>query len=158
MQCNATSTYERISESGQLASPEKRLHGFVTIPSCDLLVADIRKRNSLVIPRGKENISILLRETLEDIVKFAPQVSSHWNGRTVTIIFHNYPFIQGCKAIARKAPRCCTKTPCPTCSLCGVLIAEGLDMVISFDQCSFNASSHDVTARFSIVPSLDRNP
>jgi len=105
--------------------------GLVITPSCDLLIQDLRKRNVLVIPDNEENLTQLLRETIEDVFKFAPWVSAQWSGSSVTITFHDYPSIDGCKAIAQGFPDCCTTSPCPMCSLCGALIAEGKDRVVS---------------------------
>jgi hypothetical protein len=152
MQFNPTSTYDGEIGSEKGSFREKGPAGLVTTPSCDLLIEDLRKRYALVIPDTKEDLSLLLSETIEDILKFAPQVSSSWSGSTVTITFHNYPYIDGCKVIAQKSPQCCAMSPCPVCSLCGALIAEGLDKVVTFDRCSISSSSRDITAVFSIVP------
>jgi len=152
MQFNPTSTYDGKEGSEKGSFREKGPAGLVTTPSCELLIEDLRKRNALVIPDTKENVSLLLRETLEDVLKFAPRVSSSWSGSTVTITFHDYPYINGCRVIAQKSPQCCAMSPCPACSLCGALIAEGLDAVVSLDRCSISSSSKDVTAVFSIVP------
>ena len=152
MQFNPTSTYDGKEGSEKGSFREKAPAGLVTPPSCDLLIEDLRKRNALVIPDTRENISLLLRETIEDVLKFASRVSSSWSGSTVTITFYYYPYIYGCKVIAEKSPQCCAMSPCPACSLCGALIAEGLDKVITLDRCSVSSSSKDVTAVFSILP------
>jgi hypothetical protein len=152
MQFNPTSTYDGKKGSEKGSFRETGPAGLVTTPSCDLLIEDLRKRNALVIPDTKENITYLLCETIEDVFKFAPRVSSRWSGSTVIITFHNYPYIDGCKVIAQKSPQCCSMSPCPACSLCGALISEGLDTVVTLDRCSVSASSCDVIAVFSIVP------
>ena len=122
------------------------------LPSSDLLIQDLRKKNALVIPDNEENITQLLRETIEDVLKLAPRVSARWSGSTVTLTFHDYPSIYGCNVIARSSPDYCTMNPCPMCSLCGALIAEGRDKIVTLDRCSPGPSSKDVTAIFSIVP------
>jgi hypothetical protein len=152
MQFNPTSSYDGKQGSEKGSFREKGPAGLVTTPSCDLLIEYLKKRNALVIPDNKEDLSLAFRETIEDALKFAPRVSSRWSGSTVTITFHNYPYIDGCKVITQKSPQCCTKSPCPVCSLCGALIAEGLDTVVSLDLCSVSPSSEDVTAVFSITP------
>ena len=134
---------------------EKGPAGLVITPSCDLLIQDLRKRNALVIPDNEENLTQLLRETIEDVFKFAPRVSVRWLGSSVTITFHDYPSIDGCKAIAQSSQDCCTISPCPMCSLCGALIAEGRDRVVTLDQCTISSSSRDVTAVFSLLPLPD---
>ena len=155
MQFNPVSTYDGKEGAKKGPFRENGPPGLVTNPSCDLLIEDLRKRNALVIPNNKENLSQIIREIIEDIFKFAPRVSVRWVGSSVTVTFHDYPYIDGCKAIVQKSPACCATSPCPVSSLCGVLIAEGLDKVVTIHRCSISPSSHDITTVFSIVPSLD---
>jgi hypothetical protein len=155
MQFNPTSTYDGMEGSEKGSFREKGPAGLVTTPSCDLLIEDLKKRNTMVIPNNKENLSLLLSEIIEDVLKLAPRLSSSWSDNTVTITFHNYPYIGGCKVIAQKSSRCCAMSPCPACSLCGAIIAEGLDKVVILDRCTISSSSLDVTAVFSILPKLD---
>jgi hypothetical protein len=151
MQFNPTSTYDGKQGSEKGPFREKGPAGLVITPSCDLLIQDLRKRNALVIPDNEEKLTQLLRETIEDVFKFAPQLSAKWSGSTVTITFHDYSSIDGCKVIAQESPDCCIMTPCPMCSLCGALIAEGRDRVVTLDQCTTSSSSRDVTAIFTIL-------
>jgi hypothetical protein len=151
MQFNPTSTYDGKQGSEKGPFREKGPAGLVITPSCDLLIQDLRKRNALVIPDNEEKLTQLLRETIEDVFKFAPQLSAKWSGSTVTITFHDYSSIDGCKVIAQESPDCCIMTPCPMCSLCGALIAEGRDRVVTLDQCITSSSSWDVTAIFTIL-------
>jgi hypothetical protein len=152
MQFNPTTSYKESEGSAKGSFRETGPAGLVTIPLCDPLIQELRKRNALVIPDKEEEITVLLRETIEDVFKFAPRVSARWHSNSVTITFHDYPSIDGCKIIAQGSPNCCTMNPCPMCSLCGVLIAEGRDKVVTLDKCSFTSSSRDVTAVFSILP------
>ena len=101
---------------------------------------------------------MLLGETIEDFFKFAPQVSVRWGENRVTITFHNYPYSDVCKILEKKSRDCCVMSPCPACSLCGALIAEGLDKVVSLDRCSVSPTSQDVSAVFSLLPLTDSNP
>jgi len=152
MQFNPISTYDGKEGSEKGSFREKGPAGLVTTPSCDLLIEDLRKRNAIVIPNNKEIVSQLLSETIVDVLKFAPRISSSWSGNTFTITFHDFSYIDGCKVITQKSPQCCAMSPCPVCSLCGALIAEGLDKVVSLDRCSVTSSTRDVTAVFSILP------
>jgi hypothetical protein len=151
MQFNPTSTYDGKQGSEKGSFREKGPAGLVSTPSCDLLIQDLRKRNNLVIPDNDENLTQLLRETIEDFYKFAPKLSARWNGSTVTITFHDYPSIDGCKVIAQGFPDCCSMSPCPMCSLCGALIAEGRDKIVALNECSMTSSSRDVTASFTLL-------
>jgi hypothetical protein len=152
IQFNPTTSYTGSERSAKGTFRETGPSGLVTIPLCDPLIEDLRKRNELVIPEKEEDLTVLLREIIEDVFKFAPRVSTLWNDSSVTITFHNSPFIDGCKILKQGPPDCCTKNPCPMCSLCGVLIAKGRDKVVTLDKCSFTSSSRDMTAVFSILP------
>jgi len=156
-QFNPTSTYDGKQGSAPGSFKETGPPGLVTPPSCDLLIEDLKKRHALVIPDTEEELTSLLRETIEDVYKFAPGVSVRWGGSKVTITFHEYPYIDGCKVIAQKSRPCCSMSPCPACSLCGALIAEGLDKVVALDRCSASAPSKDITAVFSILPHADNS-
>jgi len=158
MQFNPTSTYNGIKGSIIGSFRETGPEGLVTPPSCDLLIQELWVKNALVIPDQDEELSLLLKETIEDVFKFAHKISVRWNDSTITITFHGYLLYDGCKVIAQKFSHCCTISPCPACSLCGVLIAEGRDKVIRLDQCSISLSSREVTAVFSILPLQESNP
>jgi len=153
MQFNPVSPSQGINDSFANGSfRERGPPGLVILPLCDPLIQDLRKRNALIIPDKEEELTILIRETIEDVFKFTHLVSVRWHGSTVTITFHNYPSVDGCKIIAQGSPNCCPMNPCPMCSLCGALIAEGLDKVVTLNRCTIFSSSRDVTALFSILP------
>lgn len=158
MQFNPTSTYDGVQGSEKGSFREKGPAGLVITPSCDLLIQDLKKINALIIPDNEENLTQLLRETIEDVFKVAPKVSARWLGNTVTITFHDYLSIDGCKVIAQLSTDCCVMNPCPMCSLCGALIAEGRDRIVTLDRCTVRPSSRDVTAVFSLLPLPDSNP
>jgi hypothetical protein len=155
MQFNPASSYDGKQGAEKGSFREKGPAGLVITPSCDLLIESLRKRNALVIPDNEENLAQLLREIIEDVFKFAPRVSAKWVGSLVTITFHDYPSIDGCKVIAQGSPNCCSMSPCPMCSLCGALIAESKDRVVTLERCTPTPSSRDVTAVFSVLPLPD---
>ena len=158
MQFNPTSTYMGTNVSVKESFPKTGEAGLVTIPSCRPLIQDLQKRNALVIPENEEQITQLLRETIGDIFELAPRASVQWHGSTVTITCHRYRFIEGCRFIAQESPGCCIRHPCPACSLCGALIAEGTGNVIALEQCSMSSSFRDVNLVFRILPNPDSQP
>jgi hypothetical protein len=155
---NPVSTYQggrvQSGDSFPLSGPT----GLVTVPPCDPLIRDLKKRNTLPKTDNKEVITRLLHETISGIFEFASDVSVSWQENTVTITFHGYRFIDGCQAVAQESPRCCSMHPCVACSLCGSLIAESMDTVVSLDQCSSDNILQSVTAIFSLLPGPDSHP
>jgi hypothetical protein len=141
-------------ETGKARVAAGAPHGLTMIPSSDPLVQDLRKRNALVIPGGWEELSTLLKETVVDVIEFAPRISVTWDPEAVTITLHDYRFIDGCRLAGSAFPGCCARYPCPTCSLCGSLVAEGLNKVVGLEKC-MESSPGNVTAVFSFS---DDNP
>src|SRR5665647_113946 len=80
IQFNPTSSYDWIEDSATGSFRESGPPGLVTAPLCDLLIKDLIKRNALVIPDNEESLTQLLRETIEDVFKFAPRISVLWHG------------------------------------------------------------------------------
>jgi hypothetical protein len=150
MQFNPTSSYDGSDVSAERSFPKTGPEGLVSVPSCDPLIRDLKKRNSLVIPDKEEQLTQLLREIIVDIFEFAPRMSATWDGSTVTITFHRYRFIAGCQVIMQESPGCCSRNPCPVCSLCGTLIAEGTGKVVTLKKCSISTSNKDIIAVFQI--------
>jgi hypothetical protein len=152
MQFNPTLTYSGSNVSAKDPFIKTGAGGLIITPACDSWIQDLKKRNALMVPDKEEELITLISETMGEIFEFATRVSGSWRDNTVTLIFYGYRFIDGCKAIADESEELCTMNPCPVCSLCGALIAEGTDKVVTVDQCSINPSSRDVTAVFSILP------
>ena len=155
MQFNPSQTYNGSLVSAKGSFPEKGPTGLVTLPLCDPLIQALKKKNALVIPDKEENISQLLREITGELFGFAQRVSVNWQGSSVTITFHGFRSIDGCKATAQDSPDCCARFPCTACSLCGTVIAEGKNAVVTLNRCSVSSHAQDVTAVFFIVPQPD---
>lgn len=152
LQFNPISTQRNGVVLMEGSSGETNRDGLMLIPSCDPLIRELRKKGALVIPNEEEGLTFLLRETIEDFFRLAPRVSVNWQSNFVSIRFHGHPSIDCCKEIAQESGHYCTMNPCPLCSLCGTLIAEGLDRVVIFNKCLIYSSASDVTAIFSILP------
>jgi len=152
MQFNPTSGYTGSQVSVKGSFPKTEPEGLVTSPSGNPLIQVLIKRNALFIPKNEQNLFQLLREVLEDIFEVAPRISIVRVGNRYTLTFHRYRLIEGCREIAQQSANCCTRHPCPVCSLCGVVIAEGTDQVVTLEQCSVSASNQDVVMICSIMP------
>jgi len=152
MQFNPTLTYSGSNVSAKDPFVRTGAAGLIMIPDCDIWIQDLKKRNALVIPAKEQELIRLVNEVIGDIFEFASRVTGSYRDNTVTLTFHGYRFIDGCKAIAQESEECCTMNPCPVCALCGAFIAEGTDRIVSLDQCSINSTSRDVTAVFTMLP------
>jgi hypothetical protein len=145
MQLNPAAEYNGSKIQSEKSVLETGFRGFLTIPSCDLLIQDLKERNEMVIPILPEELTVLLNEIIIDTFEFASRVSATWNDELITITLHDYQFIEGCRTLVKNNPQCCSRFPCPVCSLCGVIIAEGTDGIITLEHCIPDPSSRDVT-------------
>jgi hypothetical protein len=152
MQFNPTLTYSGSNVSAKELFIKTGAAGLIITPTCEPWISDLKKRNALKIPHEEEELIALINETLGEVFEFATRVSGSWHDNTMSLTFHGYRFIDGCRAVAHESEEFCVMNPCPVCSFCGSLIAEGTDKVVTVDQCSINPSSHDVTAVFSMLP------
>ena len=105
----------------------------------DPLIQDLRKRKSLIIPDKEENLTLLLRETpgRHPGVRspgFCPLAWQHDHHYPAPVPVH-------CRDVSslRRNPRVLCRNSCPACSLCGALIAKGMDKVVTLDQCSISS-------------------
>lgn len=157
LQLNPCNEYDgsKILSEKSISTTDPR--GFLTVPSCDLHVKELKQKNAMMIPELPEEITVLLNETIADIFEFASRVSATWSGNLVTITIYEYQFIESCQILTQNSPDCCKKSPCPVCSLCGVLIAEGMNEIIAVEQCSNTTPSRDVTITFRIKSLPYRN-
>ncbi|MDD1699689.1 MAG: hypothetical protein LUQ04_02720 [Methanoregula sp.] len=153
MQFNPRSEYTGGTVSAKGSFPETGPEGMVTVPSCDPLIQVLRRRNTLSIPNNEQKLMQLLEEVTGEIFEFSPRVSVRLAGSRVTITFHKYRFIEGCRTIARESKNCCLRNPCPASSLCGALITEATDKVVLLEQCSVSSSNQDVIIIFSVLSS-----
>ena len=81
MQFNPASVYDGSDISAENSFPKPGSEGILTIPSCDPLIQDLKKRNSLTIPDKEEQITQLLSEIIGDIFEFAPRLSVCLDGQ-----------------------------------------------------------------------------
>jgi hypothetical protein len=149
MQFNPVLTYHggcMVPVKESFANQEPR--GLVTIPASDPLYQDLLKRNALVVPKNVNDLTVLLSETLMDACEFSQKVSIDWESSRVTITLHEYRFKEGCEFVRSQSPECCVRYPCPMCSLCGTLITECINQVVTLEECSIS-SEQDVIAVFS---------
>jgi hypothetical protein len=149
MQFNPAFKYHGEMISVRSAFTETEPYGLITVPNSDPLIQYLRTRNALIIPGKAEELVVLLSEIISQVLEFAPRVTTIWESGKVSITLHEYRFIEGCLYANSVSPDCCSRYPCPTCSLCGTLIAECTNRVVTLEQCSWSPSG-DITSVFSL--------
>jgi len=157
VQFNPTGVYNGIPKNLTGSFSTTSPTGIISRPSCTPLIKDLKKRNMIILPDTEDSISQLLDEIFTTVYSIASKVSIHgngnsWEGNQISLRLHDYRLIEGCRVIAEESLGCCTKNPCPACSLCGALIAEVSGKVVSLQECSIDANSRDINAAFLILP------
>jgi hypothetical protein len=160
MQFNPTGVYNGIPKNLMNSFSTTSPTGIISRPSCSPLIRDLKKRNIIILPDTEDNISQLLNELFGAVYNLASKVSvqvygNSWEGNQISISVHHYRLIEGCRVIAEESPGCCTKNPCPACSLCGALIAEVSGKIVSLQECTIAANSRDIHAVFIILPPMN---
>jgi hypothetical protein len=150
MQFNPVSTYNGEAIQAKQPYTINVPQGIVTIPTCEPLIQDLRKRFALEVPEREEELAALITEIFSEVYEFSPEILVSSEENLVTITLHKYHFIEGCLYALAESPHCCTRYPCPACSLCGSLIAECTKKVVALEGCTVS-SSQDITAVFSII-------
>ena len=125
MQFNPTLTYSGSHVSAKDSFTKTGPAGLVSIPCCEPLIQDLKKRNALVIRNTEEELIILIGEIIGEVFDFASRISVSWHDNTVIITFHGHRFIEGCKVINHESTDYCTMDPCPVCRLCGDITRRG---------------------------------
>jgi hypothetical protein len=148
MQFNPVSKYHGSSVSAGGSFTDREPHGLITFPTSSPLMEYLRKRNAVVIPDTVEELGILFNEAISDVFEFATKVTTTSTDGRVTVTLHNYHFIDGCIIAHSESPECCMRYPCPACSLCGTMLVECTNKVVSLESCRVT-SSKDITAVFS---------
>ena len=124
---------------------EEEAHGVLTLPSGAPLIAWMRENARLVFPGSVEEWAVLAREIGEEVLGVADAVTGGPSGECATLTLKGYQFLDGCDAMRRESPRCCTMNPCPVCSMFACLLAEGMGRVVEVRSCAPSPDRGSVT-------------
>jgi len=125
--------------------------GVLLVPSCAPIMENLRINHGLQVPSDTPGLDALFVELGEEILECAGSVRVEHKENIVVVVLSGYTFIEGCKAMAAESSRCCIVSPCPICSLFGVLLAESTQKPIAMLRCELNTESNTVTAVFFIL-------
>jgi len=77
------------------------------------------------VPRDESLIGEAITEICVDLLEIARDVQVHTETPFLSVRLAGYAFTSVCDAMHREHPGCCTRMPCPVCSLLACVIAEG---------------------------------
>jgi hypothetical protein len=123
--------------------------GVLVPPACTPVLADLRARCNLTVPADPAGLDALFGELGTEVLGCAESVSVIREGNLVTVTLSGYLFTLGCRKIFGESPRCCITSPCPICSLFGVLLAESGKTPVEVRRCEPVEKGDEVTAVFS---------
>jgi hypothetical protein len=124
---------------------EEDANGILSFPSGAPLIAWLREQAKLVLPGNVEEWAVLAREIGEEVLGIADTVTGGRSGDCVTLTMKGYRFMDGCDAMRRESPKCCTMNPCPVCSMYACLLAESLGQVVEVRSCTPSPDRRTVT-------------
>lgn len=126
--------------------------GLLTVPSGYHLLRRLENDDNLAVPGDIAAIGDLIKEVAVDVMEVADRVTVSEDDGIVTVTLAEYRFLPGCHAMAAESPKCCTTSPCPVCSLCACILAEGTGKVVRLERCTTGPGAGSVTAVFSLLP------
>ncbi|HOJ96974.1 MAG TPA: hypothetical protein PK024_09100 [Methanospirillum sp.] len=126
--------------------------GLLLPPVCIPLLEELQKTNQLIIPKSQQELSTLLHEIAIDVLEVASEIMVSWSATSVQIHMEGYRLYEGCRAVFRESPACCTMSPCVICSLFATVIAKGLDRPVQVDRCVPVKKDDSVEMIYTLLP------
>jgi hypothetical protein len=151
MQFIPVTTFSHAPPEGEIIVSGEGAHGVLVVPSGIPLLDRIRKDTKVLLPGSVEEWVTLVRELCCEVLGIAGDVRGGRSGDCITLTLDGYRFRDGCEAMRRESPKCCTMNPCPVASLAGCLLAEGLGKVIEVRACTPSRDRQSVTLVFCPV-------
>lgn len=145
MQFIPVTTYSRSPATGDSFVSGEDANGVLTVPSGAPLLAWTRENAKLILPGSVEEWVVLAREIGEEVLGIADAIAGGWSGDCVTLTMKGYRFMDGCDAMRKESPKCCTMNPCPVCSMFACLLAESMGQVVEVRSCAPSSDRRSVT-------------
>jgi hypothetical protein len=145
MQFIPVTAFSGLPPEGDTFVSGEHAHGLLVAPSGAALLARIREKTRLLLPGSVEEWVVLARELATEVLGIADAVEGGWSGDCITLTLAGYRFLDGCAAMRRESPKCCTMNPCPVASMAGCLLAEGIGRVVEVRSCTPSPDGGSVT-------------
>ena len=145
------SSLRALPPPGETLVSGKDASGILVVPSGEPLLAWARENAKLLLPASVEEWVVLSRELFREVLGVADAVEGGQSGDCAALILKGYRFPDGCDAMRRESPKCCTMNPCPVASLAGCLLAAGIGKVVEVRSCTPSPDRRSVTLVFCPV-------
>ncbi|MFA5332418.1 MAG: hypothetical protein WC342_08575 [Methanoregula sp.] len=144
------SGYDNLPVKGNRSFVVSGCGGMILSPSCNALLASLIEKQGLTIPSDSGGFDNLVKELAQDVLECSPALSVVREDDLVTVTMASYVLAVGCREIAKESPRCCIVSPCPVCSLFGVLLAESEKKPVELERCEIS-KKNDVTVLYRVL-------
>ncbi len=125
--------------------------GLLLPPVCLPLLHELKRSFQLTIPDSKEELSILIKEIVVDVLEVAGDLEVSWSGNGVHIRMDGFRLYRGCRQVSEESPACCTLSPCVICSLFATCISEGMERPVQVDRCVPEKSTGMVDIIYTVL-------
>ncbi|KAF5073477.1 MAG: hypothetical protein KO254_00370 [Methanoculleus marisnigri] len=95
------------------------------VPTCAPLLARLREKHALEIPKEEEDLLACITEVCDDLLEIAGKTGAVKDGANIVVTLAGYRLVPGCRAVRAASPKCCTMVGCPVCSLLASIAALG---------------------------------
>ncbi|MDK2974034.1 MAG: hypothetical protein PWP08_405 [Methanofollis sp.] len=98
----------------------------VMTPLAAPLLDYLRRSCSLEVPSDRDQLCEAIAEIFGGVLEVAGPATARFEGDNLVVDLRNFTLIDGCLAVRKASPKCCTMVGCPICSLAACVAAEGL--------------------------------
>jgi hypothetical protein len=118
--------------------------GVLLVPPGRQLYDRLVSEYKLVVPPETEGLCTAIREAGEEVLDIAEKVEAVPDGDLIVVKLSGYRLFDGCTAIRKASPKCCTMIGCPTCSLFACMAVAALGLPCKIDHVSTDPKSRSV--------------
>lgn len=144
------SEYDGRPVRGNRAFVTSGCGGMILSPSCTALLRQLADNQGLTFPGDYAGFESLVKTLAEEVLECSPSLSVVHEENRISVSMTAYLLSFGCHEIARESPRCCIVSPCPVCSLFGVLLAYAEKKPVELERCEIS-KKNEVTMFFRVL-------
>lgn len=97
----------------------------VITPLAEPCLSYLKESCSLEVPAEREQLCEAIVEVCRDVLEISDHVEAMFDGDNLVVDLKGFALAEGCRAVRKVSPKCCTMVGCPFCSLIACIAAEG---------------------------------
>jgi hypothetical protein len=124
--------------------------GVLMVPLGYPLFRLLREQFSLQVSSAEPELLTSIREVGKEVLEVADRVEAVRTGEVIVVSLQRYLLFDGCAAVRKESPKCCTLCPCPVCSLVLCMLAAGLGKPCTIETVTADEKEQSVQLVISV--------